>query len=604
MGPPQDGARNRRFPPRFLKVSLWGWGFSENSDRLLIGGRPDVEVYSLPELQHLDTLAFEAPAPFWVRGNRLISIAGREDLRPSRRPIQISARLLDALDRPELVGQLPGDARFWQAELSSDGTRLSFVDGNEEGFYVLPLSRKRPDQRARLVGRHDGKPYRVGAIHPSGTWMATSGMEGEIRFWSLLARPGAMPTRIIEKGGVGWLKFTADGTRLIARDASLFDIWDLDAPFEADPISMRRDSEGAGGGDYVVHPSGDWLVATDVQSLSFWPIGGTYARVLRGLPPDRDELVWQMAFTPDGTGVLTTLLFEGVQLWPLSADGGQRRFVAENAGGPKFSAFDPTGRFIALGSWRTEEGTDVAVLVPAGGGPARVLPGSTQGEGQFRRVAFDLDGRRVALSHGGGAAHAKTIQVWDVETEDMQPFGPLENAADGLAGGTLDMAFAAGNRLVTVNPDGLRLWKLSDGSSEIIEPGDNWAYDSRLAASADGKRFAALGAPASGPRTTLKFIDLEASGVTSISSHGDRVSCVALSPDGSLIVTGDDDGVVKVGPQRVRLPTTSSATSGAFSPLPCPPTANSSLRWAKKEPSGSGRCPRASRSAPSRTTSF
>jgi WD40 repeat protein len=47
--------------------------------------------------------------------------------------------------------------------------------------------------------------------------------------------------------------------------------------------------------------------------------------------------------------------------------------------------------------------------------------------------------------------------------------------------------------------------------------------------------------------STLSILELETRTFQDITSHGNRVSSVAFDPSGTMIVTGDFDGVVRAG---------------------------------------------------------
>jgi WD40 repeat protein len=78
--------------------------------------------------------------------------------------------------------------------------------------------------------------------------------------------------------------------------------------------------------------------------------------------------------------------------------------------------------------------------------------------------------------------------------------------------------------------------------------------ESLLAVDRNGTRFLALDRSPSERLAALRSLDLESGASRDITSHGNRVSAVALDPTGTILVTGDLDGVVKVGPINGQVP--------------------------------------------------
>ncbi len=102
--------------------------------------------------------------------------------------------------------------------------------------------------------------------------------------------------------------------------------------------------------------------------------------------------------------------------------------------------------------------------------------------------------------------------------------------------------------LVTVATGAIHIWDLQDGTSREIRPCLGKDYESYVAMDAGRRRFLVSDANKTTRVTTLTLYDLETGTSSEISSHGNRVYVVAIDPTGTLLVTGDRDGVVRVGP--------------------------------------------------------
>jgi len=147
---------------------------------------------------------------------------------------------------------------------------------------------------------------------------------------------------------------------------------------------------------------------------------------------------------------------------------------------------------------------------------------------------FAADGRTYAYGYGG------TVVAWDLRAEQPRWTSPLTGADQGVG-------------LVRYSPDGRTLlatlssrrgWLLDADSGRKIAtvdlPGSSYvnaaafqAGGGRRIAIADSAKVAWLWDPASGVIRTL-------------GGHGAPVKAVEFSPDGALVATGGDDGVVRV----------------------------------------------------------
>jgi WD40 repeat protein len=135
--------------------------------------------------------------------------------------------------------------------------------------------------------------------------------------------------------------------------------------------------------------------------------------------------------------------------------------------------------------------------------------------------------------------------VWDLETGDCRSFGPVEGAGDGVIGGFTGLRFVSETELFSYGESGLHRWNLVDGSSEKLAEGTQ----GEMTSSPDGRRV--LFTKIVNPKllqTDLVRFHLAGDDTGVLHSHGSAVLPVAFDPTGSLVVSGDQDGVVRVGP--------------------------------------------------------
>jgi WD40 repeat protein len=172
-------------------------------------------------------------------------------------------------------------------------------------------------------------------------------------------------------------------------------------------------------------------------------------------------------------------------------------------------------------------------------------------------ILLDLSSGRPRLLKRAGAA----------------PDCTLIEAARGLA---LPL-FLPDGRLISTGADHLRLWDLDDGSSRVVRPCEKGPIPLPVAATPDSRTVLLLSA---GTDTTTgtwpTLVDLEAATLRQVTSHGSRfpatVRWATLDPTGRLLITGDQDGLVRVGalsgegPPHLLFGHTRQVTSVAVSP--------------------------------------
>ncbi|MCK5376243.1 MAG: winged helix-turn-helix domain-containing protein, partial [Acidobacteria bacterium] len=215
----------------------------------------------------------------------------------------------------------------------------------------------------RRLGRHEGPIARV-HFDPSGRFLATAGVGGDIRLWD---PTGAQPPTVLQgPAGILGVNLKPDGSYLsaVAQDPtgevvcwiwSLGDgeprlvrrfevghnlglgrfagdpigrrlaqavpdgtisLWTLAAPAAAEPLALFGGNLAGPYRRLSFHPQGRWLSATNSNGLTLWPIARRYPVVIRR----HDREVWQLAFAPDGGWLASTSHDGTVRLWALADD--------------------------------------------------------------------------------------------------------------------------------------------------------------------------------------------------------------------------------------------------------------------------------------------
>ena len=262
----------------------------------------------------------------------------------------------------------------------------------------------------------------------------------------------------------------------------------------------------------------------------------------RAFPSSRTA--YHLAFTPDGRWLATCPNSRPVGLWPLRALDGPPRSLAE---GCINLAIDPTGRQVLVGKLNR----GVALYPFQGGAPRRL----TEAGAKWYAVAFAPDGRRAVAVPGDGFPEFKdpasrVLRVWDLPSGKEQVHS-IAHLTDAEWQGWRP-AFAPDGRLYAAGWDGVRRLSLPTEaggavSSETLHEA-GFAY---LDLSRDGRLllvWATRSRAFLAPGDELLLFDLKANASRRITTHGARVQSGMLSPSGRVVVTGGEDGVVRVGP--------------------------------------------------------
>lgn len=435
----------------------------------------------------------------------------------------------DARRCQELLNQCPPDLRGWEHDFLRE--RL---------------------QAGQTIIRADRYAVYHVAFHPNGTMLASGGSQirdvaqtSKIHLWD----PATGQERFSltgHKGPVQWLAFhptrpwlvstslrldwgrleTGDGSAASEGDGECI-VWDLEArqplltvPHVHGAAALSRDGRlfAANGADRRVHV---W----ELQAQLPWK------EVCR--LPDYPGLVKQLAFSPDGTLLVRSVLriaklengqlprMSELKLWRV-ADGAEEQALP--AGGEEVSAatFAPDGAVLAYstGSQNTVVLWDVKARRPL-----RTLFGHTS---KVIGLAFDADGAVLA-----SASQDHTVRLWDAASGQERHTlrghdAAVETVAFAPATSTLPRRLASGDSDGTV-----RLWNSVSGQDPLTIAGHSLVV-TQVAYSPDGQALATRGA--GGP---VKIWDAVTGRLRwDLEAHAERF---AWSPDGRFLLTGGGD---------------------------------------------------------------
>jgi WD40 repeat protein len=526
----RDGGPPRSLPTP-VKGSTWALAFGPQSDLLVASGSgQSLRFLSIPDLREVRSVALGGVGSSGgVAGGRLWTYTQMSG--SGSRPLFRSWSLPEGL--PRTVTRLDIKGNFCFDPL---GRWLAY--GRGRTLLLRSLGGSGPPRERTLGQLQDDFDQAAGLS--GGDRLVSIDKSGEIRLWSP-ARVGA--TRVLETTG-SILAAESEGQRLAVGSENLsVHSWDLRDPPDAEPVILRRPAAGSWA---AIDPSGPWLATNNAFTVALWPLSSPSTRPLRG----QKGLSYHLFFSPDSRWLASCPPGQPARLWPLNpSDGGMRTLVGTPCLG---LAIHPAGTHVLVGA----DGGGAA-LYPIAGGPPRALPTGWEGVAATAATAFDASGRWAAAAPFDGypalrGPELHVLRVWDLKTGETRTFS-LAHLTHASWQGYWNLLFAPDGSLFTGGSaqGGVhRLVLPADGNGTVSSETIYAAGAAGPDLSRDGRLLLVL---ASRNRWTdhsedLLVFDLAARTSRRITTHGQRLVTEAFDWTGRIIVTGDADGVVRVGP--------------------------------------------------------
>lgn len=411
------------------------------------------------------------------------------------------------------------EAEVLCCKVDPTGTKLAWSDDRNAFVTRLGGDPDRLEHSAPLP--HDRFVWGM-AFDPSGELLATVDDGGETKVWSV---NGDAPTlmKSLRASGANGLRF--GGSNAVLADGLVR----LDAPPDASPIRFPGANQAK-----ALHPDGRWLATGAYESyVSLWPLPERFPWFLARYPDH--NVVYDLIFTPDGRWIVSAG-GESLRIWPRETEPGERSRILylteEPYTYPTRVVAEPNGEFVVAcflsGAVR---------IVPLDGGPVRELEPFTTDT--VWALAISPDGRLVAAGSGNFAPDDAVISVWDLEADEVT----ILDAGDREMVDTLE--FTPQGTLLASSAGTLRLWDLRRGTYQVLDTVPVAVADRLTGATFDlGPDGSSLLAVHEGK---LFLHDLEDHTAQELSTHGAMVVTAVFDGTGDIVVSTDEDGVVRVG---------------------------------------------------------
>jgi WD40 repeat protein len=525
-------------------------GFTSDGRRLVTNSSGKLEVWALPEGRLERTLAHSpATGADLVDGDRLLTFWSDTSAPPAERPRLIRRLSLDGTPE-QTLGR-------WEPH----GTTGFGIDPS--GTWIFSVQRGRLLQQRldalsappRVLGAHEGdadvwaKPCRDRVV--------TGNRRGEVHIWNVpsarLERTLKSPAKssIISFDPRGRFLATSPYEAMAPRSMFLFD---LAAPPTAEPVALV-DSDANWLNAWAFSPDGSWLASEHAGTVVLWNTEGARSLVVgRQKPPNTI-----VAFTHNGH--LLSASDEGVlRSWPLDpAAGADMREIWSRPGALIGNCgvleMDPGGRSVILADPSGWAIGKIHIVALNGSPPSIHELKHPEGRGALCVGGkLDANGRFLAMSIAEmGHPESNAIRILDLATGDERTLDTQPKSGEGCEpadfAGIVSPVWLRDGRLVSDGDAGLRVWDLATGTSQLLRACKKTLTTISLLASPDSRLVLRLDAAVqTGYDSSLSVFDLASRATREITSHGNRVMSFALDASGTILVTGDKSGVVRVGP--------------------------------------------------------
>jgi WD40 repeat protein len=509
--------------------------FTPQGDRLVACKAGEIRIYSVPEGKELAIRNIEPAATWLFMGSHSFYTVSEVEGGAVVRKWPLDGGVPSVVGRMNLERAGSGRSIWKKYAVGIDPSGKWFAYAQDRKILVRSLEDW--GLAPRILGEHLDRIDWPLNFDAGGDRIATRDMSKEIRIWSTEG-VSKEPLRVLQGGIANGPLFDESGTRLIdfanPEGRATVKLWRLTAPPEVEPLVMLRGQAYVNGAAF--DPSGRWLATANANSgVTFWPFTRDYPLVLRG----HQNRVCAVAFTPDGKQLVSASFDGTVRVWSLEGNEPSRIILGSEDLVYPLIDVDPSGKKLLVSGHRGK-----VFLVPLEKGLPRELEGFSP-ESVVGPVAFRSDGRVAAAASTRGPKQEKVIRIWDLESGESSVLGPVEDAGDLTDGGYTFLYFLPDGRLLSGADGGLRIWNLEHQTMNLLKSSEVFMG----ALSRDGQHMLYGEVPDRTPRRyQIIWTDVRSDESRNLDKHGSDVVDAAFGPTGSLAVTCDSDGAVRVGP--------------------------------------------------------
>jgi WD40 repeat protein len=495
-----------------------------------------------------------------------------------------------------VIGSTDGTVQFWDPakggstdfKISTGGMPVRSLAVSPDGRYVVAGS---TDGTVRVFNATTAQPQPEGpdihvdvarhgplqSVAVSGNTIATGSEDGTIQRWGLRDKLPVGDEMRADGGGAVWsLAFSPRGDRIAAAGGS-DNVW-LWNPADGTRVAIPHH-----GGVWTVafNQAGDRLATGGIDDAAWvWDVSS--ANVIGApLTGNRGD-VKGVTFLGEGVVTVgddgTVRIWDSPDLQPANpstrADGDRvvglafpdQQIASVRADGTVY-LWDATGR-TADRSFKLSGGLSAP---PAFGGDGTIVAAATERgtvelwstkTGQLSRPALEVARTAItALAVGGNqvaslARGDDAIRLWDLTTGAPSDIR-ITVDRDTISSMTLS---SDGQKLATIDRNGtLRVWettqgtRLSDAEPVVdLDPDQNIRREARIAFSGDGGRIVS-GARGDDRLREWNAVDGKLIG-GEMRGHQRDVTSVGFSRDGNYVVSGAEDGTVRLWDANTQLP--------------------------------------------------
>jgi WD40 repeat protein len=357
----------------------------------------------------------------------------------------------------------------------------------------------------RTLKGHSGSVSGI-AITADGSRTASVSSDGTLRIWDV--ESGREVRTLRESPGWG-VALSRDGKRAVSSSGDSLIVWDLEAGVQW--RTLQGHSDRVIGVALSVDGRRAASGARDCK-VKVWDLEG--GRAIRSLEGHSDH-VYGVALSSDGRRLISASFDKTLMVWDVES-GAVLHTLHGHAGPVVGVAISAEGRRAVSASsdktlklWDLESGRELRTLV-GHSGPVNCVAWS--GDGKFAVSGSD----------------DKSLKVWDMET------GTTVRTLEGHGDEILGVAMSAdGQRVVSTSPNGNpKVWDVNSGRNPSLTQGHSECV-SDIATSADGRRAVS----ASGDRTLKVWEVATGRQLHTLTGHPSGVIALAMSADARRAVS-------------------------------------------------------------------